>query len=434
MTSPARCLSLLTLCLLASALSCGDGSVPPVDDASPRDAGLDDASPRDAGLDDASPRDAGLDDASPRDAGARDSALADAGFDAGPATVDAAVPPGSFETVFSRRPDGNGRDTTIEDRIIALIEAARPGSRIRVALYTFTRNSAADALIAAAGRGVDVRVILDGGADGLGSEVRNLTSGLGASRVHLCDAPGRACIGTGIMHHKTFLFSALLDGSTNVLMQASHNLTTRQLKEHNNAVIIRGDAALFAAYEGTWNDLWADVENANYYHVEDGDLRTRAYFFPRSSGPDTAVSILDNVRCDASARIRVAMAFFTNARRAVAQALASRAREGCDVRAVVGDSSIPIGSSVRSNLTAGGVVLTPYPTRSGWDLHSKYLLIDAPYAGSTAHRRLVFTGSHNWTGAALRSNDETLLRVEDDAVFSDYLADWRRVRASALRP
>jgi phosphatidylserine/phosphatidylglycerophosphate/cardiolipin synthase-like enzyme len=146
------------------------------------------------------------------------------------------------------------------------------------------------------------------------------------------------------------------------------------------------------------------------------------------------VSILGNVRCDASARIRVAMAFFTNARREVAQALASRAREGCDVRAVVGDASIQIGSAVRSNLTAGGVALTPYPTRSGWDLHSKYMLIDAPYAGSTAHRRLVFTGSHNWTGPALRSNDETLLRVEDDAVFEAYLADWRHVRASALRP
>ena len=41
------------------------------------------------------------------------------------------------------------------------------------------------------------------------------------------------------MHHKTFLFSALEDGSRNVVMQASHNLTTTQLSLHNNAVIVR---------------------------------------------------------------------------------------------------------------------------------------------------------------------------------------------------
>ena len=61
------------------------------------------------------------------------------------------------------------------------------------------------------------------------------------------------------MHHKTFLFSELSDGSRNVVLQGSHNLTTTQLTMHNNAVIIRGDAALFAAYERTWRDLFADV-------------------------------------------------------------------------------------------------------------------------------------------------------------------------------
>ncbi len=185
-------------------------------------------------------------------------------LDGGPIAVDAgpAAPP-TFETVFSRRPDTNARDTTVEARLIQLIDAAVPGSRIRVAMYSFTRTGPADALVRAAGRGVDVRILLDGGADGIGSEVGTLRTGLGAANVHLCDAPGTACIGSGIMHHKTFLFSALDDGSTNVVAQASHNLTTTQLTMHNNAVIIRGDALLFAAYERTWNDLWADVEDPN---------------------------------------------------------------------------------------------------------------------------------------------------------------------------
>jgi phosphatidylserine/phosphatidylglycerophosphate/cardiolipin synthase-like enzyme len=173
----------------------------------------------------------------------------------------------------------------------------------------------------------------------------------------------------------------------------------------------------------------------DYYRIDDGDLATRVYFFPRPTGGDTSVSILDNVMCDRTARIRVAMAFFTNARREVADALAARAREGCDVRVVAGDAEIPLGSAVASTLTGAGVQLTRYPERGGgWSLHSKYMVIDARYADSAEHRRLVFTGSHNWTGPALTVNDETLLRVEDDAVFDTFMEDWEHVRASAIRP
>lgn len=359
----------------------------------------------------------------------------DAGVpDAGPRPPDAGTSLPPFETVFSHRSDTDAPDTTIEDRIIALVDAAVPGSRIRVAMYTFTRATASAALVRAHDRGVDVRIVLDGGADGAGSEVGALRTGLGAANVHLCDAPGTSCIGTGIMHDKFFLFSELSDGSRDVVVQASHNLTNAQLSMHNNAVIIRGDDLLFGAYEHTWNDLFSDVENASYYRIDDGALATRVYFFPRGSGGDTSVSILDNVTCDGTARVRVAMAFFTDARSAVADALARLARAGCDVRVVAGDASIPVGTTVASTLTAAGVQLTRYPTRSGWDLHSKYVVIDALYAGSTTHRRLVFTGSHNWTGPSLTDNDEAQLRVEDDGVFDAYLSDWEHVRASASRP
>jgi phosphatidylserine/phosphatidylglycerophosphate/cardiolipin synthase-like enzyme len=381
------------------------------------------------------------------DVGVPDLDAASPGLDAGTPGVDAASGPDTgapgtdggtplptFETVFSHRSATNAADTAIEDRIIALIDAAVPGSRIRVAMYSFTRSTASAALVRAHARGVDVRIVLDGGADGIGSEVGALRTGLGAANVHMCDAPGTSCIGTGIMHNKFFLFSELADGSRNVVIQASHNLTNAQLSMHNNAVIIRGDDLLFAAYEHTWNDLWADIENPNYYRIDDGALATRAYFFPRGSGGDTSVSILDNVTCDGTARVRVAMAFFTDARSAVADALARLARAGCDVRVVAGDASIPLGTTVASTLTSAGVQLTRYPTRSGWDLHSKYIVIDALYSGSTTHRHLVFTGSHNWTGPSLTDNDETQLRVEDEGVFTAFMTDWDHVRASAVRP
>ncbi|MBK9029995.1 MAG: hypothetical protein IPL61_01430 [Myxococcales bacterium] len=367
-------------------------------------------------------------DAAAVDSGADGDAVApgDSGRDAPPAAP-------TFTTVFSHRDAANGRDTAIEDALVGLIDATPAGAEIRVALYTFTRSPPSAALVRAAARGVDVAIVLDGGADGVGSEVATLIAGLGAANVHLCDAPGTACVGSGIMHHKTFLFSALTDGRTDVVAQASHNLTTTQLTMHNNAVIVAGDAALYAAYRATWDDLFADVEIPTYDRRADGDGPTHVQFFPRPTG-DPVVEALAAVTCDGSAQIRVAMAYFTDGRRAVAGELAARARDGCDVRVVAGDAEIPLGTIAASTLTNAGVELTRYPARSGWSLHSKYLLIDAAEAGGPAHHRRVYTGSHNWTDAARAINDETLLTIEDDAVFAAYLADWAHVRAAAATP
>ncbi|MEZ4392423.1 MAG: phospholipase D-like domain-containing protein [Polyangiales bacterium] len=346
-----------------------------------------------------------------------------------------AQPPPRFQSVFSVRPSDDEPDGAVEDAIVSLIRRALPRSRVRVAVFTFTRSVVAQALIDAHNRGVDVRVVVDGGADDpASSAVPALIRALGRARVTVCGAPGTACLGTGIMHHKTSLFSALDDGSRSVVVQSSHNFSGSQRRRHNNAVIVRGDSRLFAAYERVFEQQRRDIVRRGYYHTADGSFHTRAYFFPRDAG-DTVVSVLNNVDCRSGGRVRVAMAFFTNARLAVAEALRRRRQEGCDVQVVVGDAHIPIGPRVRAALRDGGVGLTLYrASAGGWALHSKYLLIDARYAGSRSRRRLVFTGSHNWTGGALRENDETLLRVEDDGVFESFMTDWSRVRAAASRP
>jgi phosphatidylserine/phosphatidylglycerophosphate/cardiolipin synthase-like enzyme len=344
-----------------------------------------------------------------------------------------AAPPPRFSAVFSVRDAANGEDLRIESTVIGLIRRAIPGSRVRIAMFNFTRAPIADELLSAHCRGVDVRLVMDGGSPSdRGSQVPRLIAGLGRDRVTVCAAPGTACIGNGIMHHKTFLFSQLSDGSRNVVVQGSHNFTNAQLRMHNNVLIVRDDAPLFAGFERVFDEQRRDTVNLDYYRILDGALDTRAYFFPRASG-DTAVSIIDNVTCGGTATIRVAMAFFTDARIAVARALAARAREGCSVELVVGNAEIPAGDSVVSTLRAAGARVTLYPERTGmWGLHSKYMIIDAVYVG--ARQQLVFTGSHNWTGPALTSNDETLLKVQDAALFRAYLADWTATRDAALRP
>jgi hypothetical protein len=281
-----------------------------------------------------------------------------------------------------------------------------------------------------------VRIVLDAtnrSTDGdEWQAVTDLKAGLPPGNVTVCREAdgGGACIGaaTGINHNKFFLFSQLTDGSTNVVAQSSQNLTNPQLHMHNNMIVIRDDAALYAAYMDYWTDLQAQVRNLDYYHYVDGDTGTRVYFYPRASG-DTVVSILGNASCAGGTSIRVAMAFFTNARLAVAEALGGLRDDGCTVQVIIQEESA--GSSVVDTLEAHGVDLWLYPRGVNDEgVHSKILLIEGTYS-DVSGRKIVWTGSHNYTGPALDENDETLLKVDDPAVYDAYLADWQQMRTLA---
>lgn len=56
-------------------------------------------------------------------------------------------------------------------------------------------------------------------------------------------------------------------------------------------------------------------------------------------------------------------------------------------------------------------------------------MIDGMYAG--ARKKLVFTGSHNWSGPALRDNDEATLRITTGSVYDAFASNFAQVRAAA---
>ncbi len=332
-------------------------------------------------------------------------------------------------------------DLDIEDELIRLFRAATPGSQIRIALFTWTRGRMVDALMSAAQRGVDVRVVLDESnqieePEGSGNwrytaAVQRLLTELGRDRVTLCNArtppDGGGCHGTGINHNKFFLFSELCDGSRNVVVQSSANLTNPQITQYNNAVVIRNDAALHAAYLGYWRDLDAERRDLSYYHSENGDTGTKAYFFPRASqggdpdpDRDTIHNILaDNVECGNNSEVLVMMAFWSQARGYLVEDLARLRGRGCDVRVIVSRdaSTDALQRHLRDALPDNKIHLVD-------GVHSKYLLVKADYLGERKH--LVWTGSHNYTGPALRENDETLLKIDDRAIFDAFRANWQR--------
>jgi phosphatidylserine/phosphatidylglycerophosphate/cardiolipin synthase-like enzyme len=141
----------------------------------------------------------------------------------------------ALESFFS--PNGG-----VATRIVQEIQRAQ--TSIDIAIYTFTQNEIAGALIAAKNRGVAIRIIADSEqATAVGSEiVRMETAGFQVKRT--------AGLGSGIMHNKYAIFDsqALLTGSYNW----SGNAETRNFE---NAVFIH-DAATIAAYQANFNRIW----------------------------------------------------------------------------------------------------------------------------------------------------------------------------------
>jgi phosphatidylserine/phosphatidylglycerophosphate/cardiolipin synthase-like enzyme len=128
--------------------------------------------------------------------------------------------------------------------IIREIEAAQKS--IHLLIYSLTDDDVADALIRAAKRGVDVRIVMDKSQTSEKHSLNELlTQKLGAKRVIERTGKGR-----GIMHEKM----AVYDGLTVSL--GSYNWTDNARDNNWENLILLRDAALAARCEAEFQRVW----------------------------------------------------------------------------------------------------------------------------------------------------------------------------------
>jgi phosphatidylserine/phosphatidylglycerophosphate/cardiolipin synthase-like enzyme len=109
-------------------------------------------------------------------------------------------------------------------------------------VFTVTDDRISDAMLAAHKRGVRLRVITDNDkAFDLGSDVQRLGAAGVAVRVDRTQFH---------MHHKFALF----DGRR--LLNGSYNWTRGAARDNEENVVVTDDAALIAAFQGTFDQLW----------------------------------------------------------------------------------------------------------------------------------------------------------------------------------
>jgi phosphatidylserine/phosphatidylglycerophosphate/cardiolipin synthase-like enzyme len=357
--------------------------------------------------------------------------------------------------------------TIVQDRIVSLIDGTPAGARIRMAMWYADDPTIPEALVAAQARGVNVQVIFDHKEVTL-APWTTLSGALGtnlsaASWALACPAD-RGCVGTRVLgnvkainHNKFYLFSST-GGASDVVVQSSANLHNGRdgLKGWNNALILVGNTGIWNDYNAYFEDLKSQTPNNNYYdtRVPVASGNAKVHHYPRQEtsgvspyedpGEDTIATVLDHVNCfgnsvvgtgDGTHRtiIRVAMDLFS--RDYLAEKLWNLDAAGCYVEvALTYDPGTGLQvTSMKDLLKAAGSYHGPlvryYCNSDSIWIHSKYLQIEGDYYGGP-DRKIVWTGSANWSTNSLRQSDETLLQLEDSTVYDAYTANFQAIRDS----
>ena len=141
-------------------------------------------------------------------------------------------------------------------RLLEVLDGAR--ATLDVCVFTITCNEIADAVAAAAARGVKVRLISDDvqAEESKGSDVKRLAKVPGVVARHDANAGAH-------MHHKF----AVVDGA--VLLNGSFNWTRHAVLSNNeNLVVSRSCPALTRAFQAEFEKLWALFDSNRFSSPE----------------------------------------------------------------------------------------------------------------------------------------------------------------------
>jgi len=320
----------------------------------------------------------------------------------------------------------DAQKVNIYQKFINRIDSAKYS--IDLALYSLSGTvgaNIANALIAADGRGVKVRVI---------GEYNNHTTApwstlSNASIPLIFDTYDVINGGNGLMHNKfaVFDFRDTSSFTDDWIWSGSWNATDPGNNNDAQNVIVIQDKSLANAYTIEFNEMWgSDTDSPNSSNSRFGIRKTdntphefnvagtpiQLYFDPS----DNTTAHIGEVLNASQYSINIAMLTFT--RDDLAQILINRKNAGETVRVIL-DNNSDTGNEF-ANLQNNGIDIHLKGSALTGLLHHKYAIVDA----STDADQIVITGSHNWSSAAETSNNENTLIIHSKRIASLYLQEF----------
>ena len=355
----------------------------------------------------------------------------------GDALFSTASPIGSLGTMnvyFSKSVDfsvsngENAQQVDIAQKFINRINSANYS--IDLSLYSLSGTvgaNIANALIAAKGRGVKVRVI--GEKDNQTTVPWTTLKNAGIPVID--DSFDPINYGAGLMHNKFGIFdyrdtTSFID---DWIWSGSWNATDPGNTNDAQNVIEIQDKSLANAYTMEFNEMWGsdtDVPNSSTSHFGISKTDNTPHKFNILGTPielyfdpsDHTSSHIGEVLNSAKNSINVAMLTFTYDY--LAEVLINKFDEGKKVRVIL-DNNTDSGNEY-DNLLTNGIDIRLKGTELTGYLHHKYAVIDAE---DLSLDQTVVTGSHNWSSSAESSNNENTLIIHSNRIANLYLQEFK---------
>jgi phosphatidylserine/phosphatidylglycerophosphate/cardiolipin synthase-like enzyme len=353
----------------------------------------------------------------------------------------------------------------IESKVIDTIRHTPKGATIRIAVYSFDRMPVAEALIAAAHRGVHVQLLLNDHQDT--RAMKAVRAVIGTNRwsksfIYKCK---ESCRGTANQYdnlHSKFYSFTQTGRSTDVMAIGSANLTLNaDIHQWNDLYFMSGNEPLFKQFIALFKDMKHDYSTrqpARFFcgtpvdrTCDDSVDKYTAWAFPKPSGPknDLVLDMLDKIQCltpdghGGYTRTKLALAMHTmRGKRGdyLASAIRHKYAEGCDFRVDYGligyhTKQILGATTARGRIPLRSTGLDYHPD-DNYDLnhdgeddvildyysHQKYFVIQGTYNG-VPNTNMVLTGSSNWASLST-ANDEIWFTIHGNTVVKKYLANF----------
>ncbi|MDB9312141.1 phospholipase D-like domain-containing protein [Spirulina sp. CS-785/01] len=385
------------------------------------------------------------------------------------------------------------RGDNLERVIIEAIEQAE--SRIDVAVQEFRLPRIAEALAAKQEAGVQVRVIVENDYNrswgGLSvSEVGELdrrdrtryqefvqladqdNNGqlspqeaedndalliLKNAGIPVLDDTADGSKGSGLMHHKFMVVDnfTIITGSANWTLSGIHgDLDTPESRGNANNLLHLQNVALAEIFTAEFNQMWGDgvgkqpdsrfgvqKKYRSPQRVMVGETPVTVQFSPTSETqpwPQSSNGLIAARLQQAQSAVNLALFVFSDQR--IVNTLQSRHQQGVTVQALIDRSfafrnysegldmlgvALPQNCQYEKNNQpwTNSITTVGIPQLAEGDkLHHKFGVMD----GQT-----VITGSHNWSAAANKTNDETVLILENPVVAAHYEREFQRLYQTA---
>jgi phosphatidylserine/phosphatidylglycerophosphate/cardiolipin synthase-like enzyme len=234
-------------------------------------------------------------------------------------------------------------------------------------------------------------------------------------------------------HTKIFLFSDSARAHDWTLI-TSENLTDRD-REKYQAGFITHDQTLY------------DIMNRYFEHMQSGDDFDPPQqmispglicdLFPQHDD-DPVYQQLDNMDTDPEkmkqGHLSIAMARWDQERFALAMKLVQLAQHGLRIDVVMRSNDEIVDSNVREVLEHHPNIQLHSIDVNQINIHSKYMLFEGFYKISSsdenpAFRKIVWSGSHDFTGAGLEDNYETWIEIHNDHLYDAFLNNFHQLEA-----